>query len=82
MNLQLNISILNHLQKILHVGLCLPVSCANDEIGNLAQNYFNSTQLEAQIMHDYQPNVLKVKNLNSKTSWLDKISFQLIGYYK
>ncbi|XP_055307399.1 uncharacterized protein LOC129571608, partial [Sitodiplosis mosellana] len=66
--------------KILHVGLCLPRSCSNGEIANLTQEFFDSSILSAQIMHDHQPNVLQVKDLNAKTNLMDKWSFRLIGF--
>lgn len=56
------------------------MSCANDEIANLTQEFFDLAVLDAQIMHDHQPNVLKVKDLHAKTSWMEGVSFQLIGF--
>lgn len=70
---------LKYLQKILHIGLCLPVSCSNEMIFNLTQEYFNSAELIAQQINDFHPNVLQVKNLDAKTSLFEKKSFQLIG---
>lgn len=66
-------------KKILHIGLCLPISCSNEEIANLTQDLFNATILDAQIMHDLQPNVLKVKDLNPKTNLMEQKTFQFIG---
>lgn len=59
--------------------MCLPVSCLNEEIANLTQDYFNAAMLDAQIMHDLQPNILEVKDLNPKQSIMERRSFQLIG---
>ncbi|XP_055312462.1 O-acyltransferase like protein-like [Sitodiplosis mosellana] len=77
---QVQVEFLLETNKILHVGLCLPRSCSNGEIANLTQEFFDSSILSAQIMHDHQPNVLQVKDLNAKTNLMDKWSFRLIGF--
>ncbi|XP_055322371.1 O-acyltransferase like protein-like [Sitodiplosis mosellana] len=64
--------------KVLHVGLCLPQSCSNDQIANLTQEFFDSSTLDAQIMHDYQPNVLEVTDLKAKTNLMDRWSFRIV----
>lgn len=61
------------------MGLCLPVSCLNGDIANLTQEYFNAAELDAQIMHDLQPKILKVTDLNPESSLMERRSFQLIG---
>lgn len=66
-------------QKILHIGLCLPTSCSNTEIANLAQKYFELELLDIQSVLDQHPDVLEVKDLNVKTNFLEKTSVQIIG---
>lgn len=67
-----------YLQKILHIGLCVPVSCSNDQISNLTQEYFDEEFLDTQIINDYQPNVLEVKDLHPSVNYMEKTSFRLL----
>lgn len=68
-----------YFQKILHMGLCIPVSCTNDQISNLTQEYFDEEFLDTQIINDYQPNVLEVKDLHPSVNYMEKTSFRLLG---
>lgn len=55
------------------------MSCSNEQIFNMTQEYFNTAELSAKHIYDYQPNVLKVKDLHMHTNFLNKRSFQLLG---
>lgn len=70
------------IQKILHVGLCIPASCTNNEILNISQNYFDHSRLQAQRLFEYQPHVLHVKELSVKTNFMEKTSVRIVGYKK
>lgn len=67
-------------QKILHVGLCIPTSCTNNEILNITQNYFDQSLLQAQRFFEHQPQVLHVKDLSVKSNFLEKTSVGILGY--
>lgn len=67
------------MQKVLHVGLCLPSSCTNEEVFNITQEYFDRSHLQAQRLFEHQPNVLEVKELKVKTNFMQKASVQIIG---
>lgn len=71
--------LISYPQKILHIGLCVPMSCSNDQMFNLTQEYFNTAELSVQHLHDYHPYVLQVKDLHSRTDFMEKRSFQLLG---
>lgn len=66
-------------QRILHIGLCLPTSCSNEQIASLSQEYFDSEVLDAQNVLELHPNVMDVKDLNVKTDFMQKGSVQMIG---
>lgn len=68
-----------YFQKILHIGLCIPVSCSNDQIRNLTQEYFDDEFQDTQIINDYQPNVLEVKDLHPSINYMEKTSFRLLA---
>lgn len=66
-------------QHILHVGLCLPTSCSNQQIANLSQEYFDSEVLDVQSVLEQHPHVLDVKDLNVKTDFFQKGTVQIVG---
>lgn len=64
-------------ENILQIGLCLPKSCTNGDIKQLAQQFFNG---KSQILRPYQLNarVLEVKNLKFSPRFFLNKSFLLL----
>lgn len=69
-------------EKILHLGLCLPKSCSNNQVHGLVQLLLNQQRLELGL--GLQTKVLEVKNLKFnpklvfKTSVLALLAFMAI----
>ena len=45
-------------ENVLHLGLCLPKSCSNNQVHNLVQAFFNSSESQNEV----KPKVLEVKH--------------------
>ncbi|KAL7051333.1 hypothetical protein ACKWTF_004432 [Chironomus riparius] len=63
-----------HTENLLHIGLCLPKSCSNNEIHNLTQEYLNSRTLDAQNLFEFESDVLLVKDLKLRENFFSKKS--------
>lgn len=61
-------------ENILHIGLCLPKSCSNDEIGVLIQKLFDDYEFETLREYEIKPKVLDVKTLKFSPRFLLKKS--------
>ncbi|KAG5676992.1 hypothetical protein PVAND_006783 [Polypedilum vanderplanki] len=61
-------------ENLLHIGLCMPKSCTNDEIHNLTQEYLNSRTLDAQNLFEFESDVLLVKDLKLREDFFSKTS--------
>lgn len=62
-------------EKTLHLGLCLPKSCSNDQVNRLVQKYFDATEWKQERT---RPKVLTVKNLKLSPSFFMKKSFVIL----
>jgi peptidoglycan/LPS O-acetylase OafA/YrhL len=65
------------LENMLHIGLCLPKSCTNNEVFNLTRKYFNNRLIDVQVMYEIDADVVHVKDMKlshdfyyKKTLWL------------
>jgi hypothetical protein len=63
-----------HTENLLHIGLCLPKSCTNNEIHNLTQEYLNSRTFDAQNLYEFESDVLLVKDLKLRENFFSKTS--------
>lgn len=62
------------LENMLHIGLCLPKSCSNDEIYNLTRMYFESKLLDSQGMFEIDADVVQVKDMRLRDNFFLKKS--------
>lgn len=67
-----------HTENLLHIGLCLPKSCTNNEIHNLTQEYLNSRSHDVQNLFEFESDVLLVKDLKLRENFFSKISVILL----
>lgn len=65
-------------ENVLHIGLCLPKSCTNDQVKNLAEIYFSKTGTGFQNAYDVEPHILEVKNFKFDTRFFFKKSVILL----
>ncbi|XP_058121639.1 O-acyltransferase like protein-like [Anopheles ziemanni] len=66
-------------ENILHIGVCIPRSCSNDELHNLTARYFDENVVLAQDIYEFKPNVLHVKNTTLDRAFWTKPSVFIIG---
>ncbi|XP_052873848.1 nose resistant to fluoxetine protein 6-like [Anopheles cruzii] len=66
-------------ENILHIGVCIPRSCTNDELHNLTARYFDENIVLAQDIYEFKPNVLHVKNTSLERAFWTKPSIFIIG---
>ncbi|XP_050094113.1 nose resistant to fluoxetine protein 6-like [Anopheles aquasalis] len=66
-------------ENILHVGLCIPRSCSNDELHNLTARYFDESIVLAQDLYEFKPNVLEVKHTTLDRGFWMKPSVFILG---
>ncbi|XP_053674198.1 nose resistant to fluoxetine protein 6-like [Anopheles nili] len=66
-------------ENILHIGVCIPRSCTNDELHNLTARYFDENLVLAQDIYEFKPNVLHVKNTTLGHTFWAKPSVFIIG---
>ncbi|XP_050073832.1 nose resistant to fluoxetine protein 6-like [Anopheles maculipalpis] len=66
-------------ENILHIGVCIPRSCTNDELHNLTARYFDENLVLAQDIYEFKPNVLHVKNTTLDRAFWLKPSIFIIG---
>uniref|UniRef100_A0A182P9W7 Nose resistant-to-fluoxetine protein N-terminal domain-containing protein n=1 Tax=Anopheles epiroticus TaxID=199890 RepID=A0A182P9W7_9DIPT len=66
-------------ENILHIGVCIPRSCTNDELHNLTARYFDENLVLAQDIYEFKPNVLHVKNTSLDRTFWSKPSVFIIG---
>uniref|UniRef100_A0ABK8FMC8 Nose resistant-to-fluoxetine protein N-terminal domain-containing protein n=2 Tax=Anopheles gambiae TaxID=7165 RepID=A0ABK8FMC8_ANOGA len=66
-------------ENILHIGVCIPRSCTNDELHNLTARYFDENLVLAQDIYEFKPNVLHVKNTTLDRAFWSKPSVFIIG---
>lgn len=64
---------------MLHIGLCLPKSCSNEDIANLTQTFFELFEPNEWNAVEYRANVVSVKDFTRKTIFIDKMSFRILG---
>lgn len=62
-------------EKTLHLGLCLPKSCSNNQVHRLVQKHFDAAEVKHEQM---RPKVLTVKNLKLSPSFFIKKSFIIL----
>ena len=65
-------------EKLLHIGLCLPRSCENEEIHNLTQKYFDNRVADAQDIFEFDAEVIQVKDLKLRDNFFMKKSVLLL----
>lgn len=65
-------------EHILHLGLCLPKSCTNQQIHELAENYFNTKDTLYQLNYN-STQILQVKNLKLRENFWQKKSCIILG---
>lgn len=63
----------------MHIGLCVPLSCSDEEIGRLTQIYLDK-KLEPSL--ESKLDVVAVKNLKRTTKFLEKTSVKLLMYVR
>ncbi|XP_053664440.1 nose resistant to fluoxetine protein 6 [Anopheles marshallii] len=66
-------------ENILHIGVCIPRSCTNDELHNLTARYFDENLVLAQDIYEFKPNVLHVKSTTLDRAFWSKPSVFIIG---
>lgn len=64
------------LENVLHLGLCLPKSCSNNQIHALLQEFFNGTDSRNNL--DFNAEVLEVKDLTISTQFYTRTSLWLL----
>lgn len=64
------------LEHVLHLGLCLPKSCGNDDVQLLLQETFN--EIDSTQDMKMQPKVLEVKDLKIKAQFFFRTSLWLL----
>ncbi len=62
------------IENMLHIGLCLPKSCTNDEIFNLTRKYFNNRLVDVQVMYEIDADVVEVKDMKLRENFFLKKS--------
>lgn len=67
---------------MLHIGLCLPKSCSNEDTANLTQTFFELSEQNEWNGIEYRANVVSVKDFTRKIIFLDRISFRILGFVK
>lgn len=79
-NLLANINkIFTPFQGILHMGICIPKSCTNDEIKNLTQQIFNQKNLHFQSFYEMTPQVMEIKDLKLKDEFYQSSAIKIFG---
>lgn len=63
--------------QIIHIGLCLPISCQSNEIKELTSDYMAGGFADNDIF-EMQPEVLYMKDLKLRETFYDRLSFKLV----
>ena len=63
---------------MLHLGVCVPSACTNDEIQDLAQYYLDNQFLDSQPFIESQPKVVSVKDLKLSAQFYEKTSLKIV----
>ncbi|KAL5286192.1 hypothetical protein ACFFRR_007694 [Megaselia abdita] len=64
-------------EPILHLGLCLPKSCSNEEVFNMTSKSIGNGLIEDFNLLEFQPEVLRVKDLKLSRSFFTRTSLVL-----
>lgn len=67
------------LQKVLHLGLCVPSSCSISDLTTLSQSYLDSSLMEAQNLFVHQAQVVQVKDFVLTDEFYSKNSLKIVG---
>lgn len=68
------------LENMLHIGLCLPKSCTNEEIFNLTRKYFNNRLVDVQAMYEIDAKVVQVKDMKLRENFFLKKSVIILWW--
>ncbi|XP_065367677.1 nose resistant to fluoxetine protein 6-like [Calliphora vicina] len=68
-------------EQIIHIGLCLPSSCASPEIQQLMGDYVKEGLFVENDIYDIQPEVLYMKDLKISDNFFERESFKLISVF-
>lgn len=68
-------------EQIIHIGLCLPSSCASSEIQQLMSDYVKEGLFVENDIYDIQPEVLYIKDLQISETFFERESFKLISVF-
>lgn len=58
------------LQYNIRLGLCTPLSCSENELSSLIQNYLDNKYLHIQNMYNLDIEVIKLRPLTEDLMWL------------
>lgn len=61
-------------ESVLHLGLCLPMSCQTLEIHNLTQTFFDARQDDFQVFYEMEAEVLEIRDLQVRDNFMWKRS--------
>lgn len=64
-------------EMILHIGLCTPSSCSNEEIANLTAIYFRKNADDLGKTFQFQGEVLHAKTLELEKGFYSKVGVRL-----
>ncbi|KAI9582470.1 hypothetical protein GQX74_009857 [Glossina fuscipes] len=66
-------------EQIVHIGLCLPSSCANSEIEKLMSIYVQQGPFVENDIYDIKPEVVYMKDLKINKSFYQRASFKIFS---
>uniref|UniRef100_A0A1A9USB3 Nose resistant-to-fluoxetine protein N-terminal domain-containing protein n=1 Tax=Glossina austeni TaxID=7395 RepID=A0A1A9USB3_GLOAU len=66
-------------EQIVHIGLCLPSSCANSEIEKLMSTYVQQGPFVENDIFDIKPEVIYMKDLKINKSFYQRPSFKIFS---
>uniref|UniRef100_A0A1A9ZAU2 Nose resistant-to-fluoxetine protein N-terminal domain-containing protein n=1 Tax=Glossina pallidipes TaxID=7398 RepID=A0A1A9ZAU2_GLOPL len=66
-------------EQIVHIGLCLPSSCANSEIQKLMSTYVQQGPFVENDIYDIKPEVVYMKDLKINKSLYQRASFKIFS---
>lgn len=65
-------------ENILHIGLCMPMSCNLDEVFNMTQTYFDNREDDFQTFYEMEPEVIEIKDLRLREGFFTKRSIFML----
>uniref|UniRef100_A0A1A9WE38 Nose resistant-to-fluoxetine protein N-terminal domain-containing protein n=1 Tax=Glossina brevipalpis TaxID=37001 RepID=A0A1A9WE38_9MUSC len=68
-------------ERIIHIGLCLPSSCINEEIHQLMKAYIQSHYFIEDDIFTMKPKVLYVKDLKISEQFYKRLSFKILRIF-